>query len=234
MDPLGAEVGTADPFLTITDPNYTDVHSDAPMFMDGGDPFHLSDGCGDIDGMPASCAEISERMDNGTLGGESLAHGPNGWSIRRYNINGFGGVPRIFVSGGGVDTNPTWASDDDDHPVQIATDQGHWENLYFRQSSRTPAPPRVTDNMRAFQEAVTATQNILSSDNRCSRFFKGAGSEALAALASKVNDSSFSSSGQGNSSTGIEMSSDYTEVGRQKWTPCDVHAAARCRVNSCV
>lgn len=24
------------------------------------------------------------------------------------------------------------------------------------------------------------------------------------------------------------------EVGRQKWTPCDVHAAARCRVNSCV
>jgi hypothetical protein len=66
MDPLGAEVGTADPFLIVPDPNYTDVHADAPMFVDGGDPFHLSDGCGDIDGMPASCAEISERTGNGT------------------------------------------------------------------------------------------------------------------------------------------------------------------------
>ncbi len=24
------------------------------------------------------------------------------------------------------------------------------------------------------------------------------------------------------------------EVGRQKWTPCNVHAAARCRQNSCL
>jgi len=34
--------------------------------VDGGDPFHLSDGCGDIDGMPASCAEITDRLKDGT------------------------------------------------------------------------------------------------------------------------------------------------------------------------
>lgn len=66
MDPLKAEVGTSDPFLITPDPNYTDVHGDAPLFVDGGDPFHLSDGCGDIDGMPASCAEVNERLKNGT------------------------------------------------------------------------------------------------------------------------------------------------------------------------
>jgi hypothetical protein len=66
MDPLGQETGAFDPFLIISDPNYSDVHGDVPMFEDGGDPFHLSDGCGDIDGMPASCSEISERMNNGT------------------------------------------------------------------------------------------------------------------------------------------------------------------------
>jgi hypothetical protein len=65
MDPLGAEVGTFDPVL-ITPTSYSDIHGDTPMFMDGGDPFHLSDGCGDIDGMPASCSEISERTKNGT------------------------------------------------------------------------------------------------------------------------------------------------------------------------
>ena len=43
------------------------MHADAPLFVDGGDPFHLSDGCGDIDGMPASCAEVSERMHSGVV-----------------------------------------------------------------------------------------------------------------------------------------------------------------------
>jgi hypothetical protein len=66
MDPLGQETGTFDPFLIIPNPNYGDVHGDTPMFVDGGDPFHLSDGCGDIDGLPASCSEIRDRMANGT------------------------------------------------------------------------------------------------------------------------------------------------------------------------
>jgi hypothetical protein len=66
MDPLGAEVGTHDPYLILVDPSYSDVHSDSPMFVDGGDPFHLSDGCGTIDGMPASCSEVGERTGNGT------------------------------------------------------------------------------------------------------------------------------------------------------------------------
>ncbi|MFL6332500.1 MAG: PKD domain-containing protein [Pyrinomonadaceae bacterium] len=90
MDPLGAEVGTADPFLITPDPNYTDVHSDAPLFMDGGDPFHLSDGCGTIDGMPASCAEISDREETGSVAAEYLTHGPRGFDYSRRPIISLG------------------------------------------------------------------------------------------------------------------------------------------------
>jgi hypothetical protein len=60
-------VGTHDPYLILIDPSYSDVHNDSPMFMDGGDPFHLSDGCGTIDGMPASCSEIGDRFNSGTV-----------------------------------------------------------------------------------------------------------------------------------------------------------------------
>jgi hypothetical protein len=96
MDPLGQEVGTADPFLIVPNPNYSDVHGDTPMFVDGGDPFHLSDGCGDIDGMPASCAEISDRVRNGsaehsTFGTITTVTIRDGKGMRSYQ--GFAGLP---------------------------------------------------------------------------------------------------------------------------------------------
>lgn len=50
------------------------------MFMDGGDPFHLSDGCGDIDGMPASCAEINERLESGSVAQQYLIHSARGFT----------------------------------------------------------------------------------------------------------------------------------------------------------
>jgi YD repeat-containing protein len=91
MDPLGQETGAFDLFLIIPNPNYSDVHGDTPMFVDGGDPFHLSDGCGDIDGMPASCSEISERARGGTLQNESVVNqGTQGWQTYRDDIVDYG------------------------------------------------------------------------------------------------------------------------------------------------
>ena len=47
-------------------PSHGFIHGDTPMFVDGGDPFRLSDGCGDINGMPASCNEFSDRLNSDT------------------------------------------------------------------------------------------------------------------------------------------------------------------------
>jgi YD repeat-containing protein len=66
MDPLGAEVGVSDPYLAVVSPDYSDVHG-GTLFTDGSDPFHLSDGCGTIDGMPASCNEVADRGAAGSV-----------------------------------------------------------------------------------------------------------------------------------------------------------------------
>lgn len=44
MDPLGQKAGTIDPFLIKANLNYSDVHSDAPLFLDGDAPFHFTSG----------------------------------------------------------------------------------------------------------------------------------------------------------------------------------------------
>jgi hypothetical protein len=60
------------------------------MFMDGGDPFHLSDGCGTIDGMPASCSEVSERMDAGSVAAEFMLHDADGFHRFQSAFASFG------------------------------------------------------------------------------------------------------------------------------------------------
>jgi YD repeat-containing protein len=144
MDPLGAEVGTFDPFLIVPDPNYTDVHGDAPMFLDGGDPFHLSDGCGDIDGMPASCAEISERMSNGSAIPKSLEaiQGRPGFTFQSLGL----GLYRYYVPDAESlkDQTPGDFGKDDDGVVRINSDvrPGRWGLLAIRAfAPQKPAPP---------------------------------------------------------------------------------------------
>ncbi|MGE0102514.1 MAG: hypothetical protein AB7H86_06260 [Blastocatellales bacterium] len=54
LDPLGAEVGSSDPYLLNPDPTYTEMKDDEPLYIEGGDPFDLSGGC-TLDGMPVPC-----------------------------------------------------------------------------------------------------------------------------------------------------------------------------------
>jgi YD repeat-containing protein len=65
MDPLGADVGTVDPFVTYGTPNYYDMMAGEPLFMDGGNPFDMRGGC-TLDGMPISCSEASRRLETGS------------------------------------------------------------------------------------------------------------------------------------------------------------------------
>jgi YD repeat-containing protein len=65
MDPLGADVGTYDPFVTYSTPSYLDMMGTQPLFMEGGDPFDMRGGC-TLDGMPISCSEASHRLETGS------------------------------------------------------------------------------------------------------------------------------------------------------------------------
>ncbi|QQS46047.1 MAG: hypothetical protein IPM66_19330 [Acidobacteriota bacterium] len=55
LDPLGAEVGSSDPYLLNPDPTYPEMKDDEPLYIEGGDPFDLSGGC-TLDGMPVPCS----------------------------------------------------------------------------------------------------------------------------------------------------------------------------------
>jgi YD repeat-containing protein len=205
-DPLGSEVGPEDPFAVSVRPLYTEIYGGELLFMEAGDALDPRGGCGTIDGMPASCSEIARRTANGSAVAEVTAAGRRPFQIRPLDI-GLGHIPTgVWVTTVNTSTINT--------PVAPGANQTRVESSWMSFGGgflqRTPGVPRVSDNMRAFQQAVTATQSILSGDNRCSAFFKGAGLEALTALASKVTDSSFTSSGTGNTATGISMSPDYS------------------------
>lgn len=60
MNSLGADVGVFDPHLYTPNPTYGDVHGDAPLYVEGGDPLDLSSGC-EIDYLPALCSEAQSR-----------------------------------------------------------------------------------------------------------------------------------------------------------------------------
>lgn len=61
MDPVGAEVGTADPFISDPDPNYLDIKGNEPLYIDGGDPFDYSSGV-TLDGLPMSNGQRNNMM----------------------------------------------------------------------------------------------------------------------------------------------------------------------------
>jgi hypothetical protein len=44
MDPVGADVGKSDPFLTDPTPSYLEMRGDRYLYIDGGDPFDYSTG----------------------------------------------------------------------------------------------------------------------------------------------------------------------------------------------
>jgi hypothetical protein len=70
MDPDGAEVGTADPWVApLEPPTYENLKGEQPLYIEGGDPFDYSRGL-TIDGLPVTQAEFNRRMRNGSAGGQ--------------------------------------------------------------------------------------------------------------------------------------------------------------------
>jgi hypothetical protein len=174
MDPLGQETGTADPFLIESNPNYSDVHGDTPMFVDGGDPFHLSDGCGDIDGMPASCEEISERMSNGSAIPKSLEafQGRPGFTFQSLGL----GLYRYYVPSDAEalkDQTPGDYGNDDNEVVRINSDirPGRWGFIAIRYSPQAPDSRTAQELERKLREAVQDAYKALSEREACRNLF---------------------------------------------------------------
>jgi hypothetical protein len=75
--------------------------------------------------------------------------------------------------------------------------------------------PEVPVNYYTEKDIQILVNHYSPNHGRLSAWWQRGKAESRSRLLSVLNDEQF-------------------EVGRQKWTPCDVHAAARCRVNSCV
>jgi hypothetical protein len=66
MDPMGAEVGTSDPYLSFPEPKYLDLRVDGQLYLEGGDPFDYGSGY-EIDGMPVSASQLRHMLDTGSV-----------------------------------------------------------------------------------------------------------------------------------------------------------------------
>jgi YD repeat-containing protein len=58
MDPVGAEVGTSDPYVSSPSPSYASIKGSEPLFIDGSDPFDYSSSV-TIDGLPATQSQLN-------------------------------------------------------------------------------------------------------------------------------------------------------------------------------
>jgi hypothetical protein len=183
MDPLGQETGAFDPFLIISDPNYSDVHGDVPMFVDGGDPFHLSDGCGDIDGMPASCSEISDRMRDGSVETSYpgvMINDQNGRRPDQRPVVDYGlGLFSMLLPDGNNEISG--------------------ERFFF-------TLPQKSDSFRnAVEKTFDRAAKILEGNSDCAKFFGPHAKEALEAMRQKIQVFP-KSGGPGGVDTGISQS----------------------------
>ncbi|QQS48893.1 MAG: hypothetical protein IPM66_09835 [Acidobacteriota bacterium] len=89
IDPLGAEVGSSDPYLLNPDPTYPEMKDDEPLYIEGGDPFDLSGGC-TLDGMPVPCSAVSRGIDSGSVVGQLTLNGR--YIGGQRSLNSLGGM----------------------------------------------------------------------------------------------------------------------------------------------
>jgi hypothetical protein len=74
MDPMGAEVETSDPYLNFSEPTYSDLRINEPLYLEGGDPFDYSSGY-EVDGMPVSESQLRHMLDTGSVVAGLLVRG---------------------------------------------------------------------------------------------------------------------------------------------------------------
>ena len=82
LDPLGSDVGTADPYVSYSGPSYSDI-APISLYEERGNPFDPGGGCGTVDGIPISCSELNMRMQGGSVSNESLVNRGRGWETLR-------------------------------------------------------------------------------------------------------------------------------------------------------
>jgi len=70
LDPLGADVGATDPYISVT--SYSDMMGLQSLYEERGNPFDPGGGCGTLDGLPISCSELRMRMQGGSVATEYL------------------------------------------------------------------------------------------------------------------------------------------------------------------
>ena len=179
MDPLGAEVGVFDPYLYTPNPTYGDVHGDAPMYVEGGDPLDLKAGCGTIDGMPATCSEIRDSLANGSAMPASLEAYQRRPGFRfqsealglfRYFVPGTSLEDEIRDNNGGNNT---------DEVVTVNTDvlEGTWHTfgVQFVSSSRKPQRTAVSpDERKAYRDRIAAMLEIAECGEFLNQLFQEA------------------------------------------------------------
>jgi hypothetical protein len=69
LDPLGADVGTSDPYITYQ--TYSEIMGPASLYSERGNAFDSGGGCA-MDGMPISCSWFRFLMDGGAVATESV------------------------------------------------------------------------------------------------------------------------------------------------------------------
>ncbi len=89
LDPLGADIGTQDPYAFNPTPTYTDMMGSDPLYSERGNPFDMAGGCA-VDGMPASCSEVRDRMEDGSVAAEYLFYDGQSWHREWGGIKSLG------------------------------------------------------------------------------------------------------------------------------------------------
>jgi hypothetical protein len=158
MDPMGADVGKSDPFLTDPTPSYLEMRGDRYLYIDGGDPFDYSSGR-EIDGMPVSESEFQRRINNGSVQGVLPPGSKADWVhsggsvIYEKPAYGEGVLNMPAVESGGEGT--TFYD-----PVDVDGRFGGGGGMFFQRKPRptpTPAPtwkPWVVRNVSQLEKKV--------------------------------------------------------------------------------
>jgi YD repeat-containing protein len=169
MDPMGADVGTHDPFVMYSNPNYFDMRPAEPLFIGGGDPFDLGGGC-TLDGMPYSCSSLSRMMESGAVAAEFLINDGSGFRYIQSPILSFG--VGIF----GVDV-PTLRPNNEWRPGDPLFDIG-WRALVFQfapgEQNSTQNTKPCTFNINLSGIALSKQQRALI-EKEMNRIFKDTG-----------------------------------------------------------
>jgi len=64
LDPLGAGVGTSDPYINNNDPDYAGINQGSQLYFSSGNPFDVGRGC-TADGAPISCSSVMNIVNSG-------------------------------------------------------------------------------------------------------------------------------------------------------------------------